>query len=385
MVNSWISHVKNYAATHNISYPVAMIQAKASYKKMSGGMTLKDYGLGEWDKMKQKKRLTQGAENIATQAGFGMFNYTPQPEDDKYRVRPAVMPNKHNLKYFTQEELDKYGYKGEGVKKRGRPRKMKGGQTIKDWGIEQWDKIPDAYKPGLESLGQAAFHQAGFGIKKRGRPRKMKGGQTIKDWGIEQWDKVPDAYKPGLESLGQAAFHQAGFGIKKRGRPRKMKGGDIFSDIGNAFDPNKNGVAEAFRPGGPAEDFGKQVASELIHKGIPITVSTLAAAATAAQPGNPLSPMLAGYAGEKAGEALAGYVGEQTGYGIVSDAMAYAKRKGKAAAQKVAQHLQKLAKQKANDMLDEGLERSSAYIEGLGLKKRRGRKKKGGALMAAGY
>ena len=95
--------------------------------------------------------------------------------------------------------------------------------------------------------------------------------------------------------------------------------------------------------------------------------------------------MLAGYAGQKAGEALAGYVGEQTGYGVVSDAMAYAKRKGKAAAQKVALHLQKLAKQKANDMLDEGLERSNAYIEGLGIKKRRGRKKKGGALMAAGY
>ncbi len=59
MVNSWISHVKNYAATHNVSYPVAMIQAKASYKKMSGGMTLKEYGLGEWDKMKQKKKINK--------------------------------------------------------------------------------------------------------------------------------------------------------------------------------------------------------------------------------------------------------------------------------------------------------------------------------------
>ena len=165
-----------------------------------------------------------------------------------------------------------------------------------------------------------------------------------------------------------------------------MKGGDIFSDIGNAFDPNKNGVAETFRPGGPAEDFGKQVASELIHQGIPITVSTLAAAAaTAAQPGNPLSPMLAGYAGQKAGEALAGYVGDQTGYGVMSDALAFAKRKGKHIAQKAASHLQKLAKQKANEMLDEGLARSNQYIEGLGMKKKRGRKKKGGALLAAGY
>jgi hypothetical protein len=297
MVNSWIAHVKNYAATHNVPYPVAMIQAKASYKKMSGGMTLKEFGLEKWNEMSQKKK-------------------------DK-ATRDA-----NQLKEI-----------------------------------------------------------AGFGVKKRGRPRKLSGGMTIKDWGLEQWDKVPDAYKPGIESIAEAAYHQAGFGLnKKRGRPRKMKGGDIFSDIGNAFDPNKNGVAEAFRPGGPAEDFGKQIASELIHKGIPITASTIAAAtATALQPGNPLSPMLAGYAGEKAGEQLANYVGDQTGYGIVSDAMAYAKKKGKAAAQKVAQHLQKLAKQKTNELLDQGLERSTQYIEGLGLKKRRGRKKKGGALLAAGY
>jgi hypothetical protein len=297
MVNSWISHVKKYAATHNVPYPVAMIQAKASYKKMSGGMTLKEYGLEKWD------------------------SYTPEQ----------------------------------------RNKMTKDANKIKEI--------------------------AGFGVKKRGRPRKMHGGMTIKDWGLEQWDKVPDAYKPGIESISEAAYHQAGFGLKKkRGRPRKMKGGDIFSDIGNAFDPNRNGVAEAFRPGGPAEDFGKQIASELIHKGIPITASTIAAAtATALQPGNPLSPMLAGYAGEKAGEQLANYVGDQTGYGVMSDALAYAKRKGKHLAQKATTHFQKLAKQKANELLDEGLAKSNAYIEGLGLKKRRGRKKKGGALMAAGY
>ena len=155
---------------------------------------------------KKKDRLTKGAENIATQAGFGMFDYRPPSEDDKYRVRPAVMPNKHNLNYFTPEELERYGYKGEGVKKRGRPRKMNGGMTIKDWGLEQWDKVPDAYKPGIESIAEAAYHQAGFGLVKR-----------------------------------------------KRGRPRKLRGGDIFSDMKNAFDPNQNGVAQAFSPGGPAE------------------------------------------------------------------------------------------------------------------------------------
>ena len=95
--------------------------------------------------------------------------------------------------------------------------------------------------------------------------------------------------------------------------------------------------------------------------------------------------MLAGYAGQKAGEALAGYVGDQTGYGVMSDALAFAKRKGKHLAQKATAHFQKLAKQKANEILDEGLARSNQYIDGLGLKKRRGRKKKGGALLAAGY
>ena len=67
--------------------------------------------------------------------------------------------------------------------------------------------------------------------------------------------------------------------------------------------------------------------------------------------------------------------------------LAFAKRKGKALSQKALAHLQKLAKQKANEMLDEGLARSNQYIEGLGMKKKRGRKKKmsGSALLAAGY
>jgi hypothetical protein len=54
--------------------------------------------------------------------GRGLFDEMT-PVVDKIRFRPAVMPNKSNLKYFTKEELDRYGYKGSGVKKRGRPRK----------------------------------------------------------------------------------------------------------------------------------------------------------------------------------------------------------------------------------------------------------------------
>ena len=60
MTNSWIQHVKHYAATHNVPYPVAMIHARASYtaspkQKPAGGtrgrprkggaLNLKEFGL----------------------------------------------------------------------------------------------------------------------------------------------------------------------------------------------------------------------------------------------------------------------------------------------------------------------------------------------------
>jgi hypothetical protein len=152
MANKWITHVKQYAAQHGISYPEAMVKARASYK-----------------------------------------------------------PTK----------------------------KLKGGQTLKDFGLEQYNKIPEQYHPGIESLGRAGLSQMGFGMKSK---RKIKGGQTLKDFGLEQYNKIPAQYHPGIESLGRAGLSQMGFGLKKR-KPRK-KGGDIFSDIGNAFRP----VADVFRP-----------------------------------------------------------------------------------------------------------------------------------------
>jgi hypothetical protein len=59
----------------------------------------------------------------------------------------------------------------------------------------------------------------------------MYGGTTAKDWLANQYNQIPEAYHPGLESLGRAGLSQAGFGLKKRGRPRKIKGGDIFEDM----------------------------------------------------------------------------------------------------------------------------------------------------------
>jgi hypothetical protein len=142
----------------------------------------------------------------------------------------------------------------------------------------------------------------------RGRPRKG-GALNLKDMGMQAWDKVPDQYKPGLQSLGEAAYHDpniGGFGLKKR-RGRKTKGGNIFNDIGNTFRP----VADVFRPvvdaGTQLANFqtnniktvannpvvkaiAKKVAKEILKYGVEAAGPAAAAAAFAS--GNPeLAPM----------------------------------------------------------------------------------------------
>lgn len=215
------------------------------------------------------------------------------------------------------------------------PRKMKGGQTLRDWGLQQYnEKVPEDYHAGIESLGRAAFKQMGFGLKKR-KPRKMKGGQTLKDWGLQQYnDYVPDAYRPGVESLGRAAFKQMGFGI--------------FDDIGRAFQPVRDVIrpvrnigrrliqrevdtAKALATDPRTKALAKQVAKQILQTGV--DSAGPAAAAAAAASGNPeLAP-------------AAAFLGRQ----LALQAQPY----------------------------------GDSYIDGLGLRKRRTRK--GRALAPAGY
>ena len=139
--------------------------------------------------------------------------------------------------------------------------------------------------------------------------KKLKGGQTVKQFGDDVWyNKVPEQYHSGLESIGRAGLSQMGFGLKKKRKPRK-KGGDIFSDMGNAFKP----VAEVFKPVAdvyrPIADFqtnniravannpivkriAKVAAKEVLKYGVAAAGPAAAAAATAS--GNPaLAPAAA--------------------------------------------------------------------------------------------
>jgi hypothetical protein len=135
------------------------------------------------------------------------------------------------------------------------------------------------------------------------------------------------------------AVPEAGSGIHHH-HHYHLAGGDIWGDIGNAFnpnkngvakafdpnqngvakafDPNQNGVAKAFAPNGSAEQFGKQVASQLIHRGLPLAGQFA---------GNALGDFLMpetgglggfalGQAGKAGGNALGDYIGKETGYGL---------------------------------------------------------------------
>ena len=121
-------------------------------------------------------------------------------------------------------------------------------------------------------------------------PKKLKGGQTVKQFGDDVWyNKIPEQYHPGIESIGRAGLSQMGFGLKKR-KPRK-KGGNLFSDIGNVFKP----VANVFKPianfqtdnikavaNNPiVKALAKKVAKEVLKYGVSAAGPAAAAAATA--------------------------------------------------------------------------------------------------------
>ncbi len=143
-------------------------------------------------------------------------------------------------------------------------------------------------------------------------PKKLKGGQTVKQFGDDIWyNKIPEPYHQGLESIGRASLSQMGFGLKKKRKPRK-KGGDLWGDIGNVFKP----VAEVFKPvanfqtnnikaiaNNPiVKALAKKVAKEVLKYGVAAAPAAAAAASTAA--GHPeLAPAASLMAMELANEA----------------------------------------------------------------------------------
>jgi hypothetical protein len=109
-----------------------------------------------------------------------------------------------------------------------------------------------------------------------------------------------------------------------------MGGGDIWDDIGDAFNPDKNGLTQSvnnstntikssFEPGGDANQFfTRQLPSTLIHQGIPAVAGVLGGLAGEAlvPEGGPVSGFVGNQIGKQFGKMGADELGRQTGYGF---------------------------------------------------------------------
>ena len=131
-----------------------------------------------------------------------------------------------------------------------------GGHHVVNLSIEQSKKLHRAHMHGKAvsirfDPFQIHHHQHLRGgappVSSVAIPKKLKGGATLKDQANNFYDrKIPDELKPGLESLGQSALGMAGFGLK-RGRPKKLKGGATLRDIGSNFYDRK--IPDELKPG----------------------------------------------------------------------------------------------------------------------------------------
>jgi hypothetical protein len=175
----------------------------------------------------------------------------------------------------------------------------------------------------------------GTGIRRR--KKSIVGGWN--PFNPDDWKQVGDALDPNKNGVGDALD------------PNK-------NGVGDAFDPNKNGVVKLVNEVGDtlrgqadnvvsfyqsavqttnnavnqaiaevakelpksadAEAFGKKIASALIHQGIPQATATLCGSMAIMMfpEGGPVSEQLGAQLGKLIGEQIAEEVGKQTGYGL---------------------------------------------------------------------
>ena len=263
----------------------------------------------------------------------------------------------------------------------------------------------DFLRPLAEASRDRAIREVGRGMVDsemfEARPAVMP------DYRIPKKSIRPAVIGRGFDAVAfEAAMNQGVKDIKKAAKEKKKamegqgmrrkRGKGFFEDLGRNITQTFQPVSDVFRPGAEAEQLGREVAKELIYKGIPGATGALAGSAGALlQPGNPLTPVLFGVAGTRAGEELAKEVGRKTGYGmkkgkgLMSDAFAMAKSQGKRVAKDALGKAKTKVKELVNQYLDLG-EKEARDLIGSGAfggnKKKVGagmRKLRGSALLVA--
>ena len=207
---------------------------------------------------------------------------------------------------------------------------LKGGSFLGD--TKHWyeNSIPAKYRAPIESLVVAGAQDLGAGVRRR--PKKTKGGSFLGD--TKHWyeNSIPAKYRAPIESLVVAGAQDLGAGLRRRGRPRKQKGGSMMSML-------SKGAQLAVKHAGPVvmkqlKPIVKKLANKVVDYGV--TAAGPAAAAAVTAMGQP--------------------------------------------------ELAPFALMAANQLAKKSEGYAHKYIEGLGVKGRKGRKPiKGSALFAAGY
>jgi len=203
-------------------------------------------------------------------------------------------------------------------------RKTKGGSLFGD--TKHWyeTSIPEKYRAPIESLVMAGAQDLGSD--------DLKGGSFLGD--TKHWyeNSIPAKYRAPIESLAMAGAQDLGAGLRRRGRPRKQKGGSMMSML-------SEGAQLAVKHSGPAvmkqlKPIVKKLANKFVDYGV--TAAGPAAAAAVTAMGQP--------------------------------------------------ELAPFALMAANQLAKKSEGYAHKYIEGLGVKGRKGRKPiRGSALYAAGY
>ena len=172
---------------------------------------------------------------------------------------------------------------------------------------------------------EMAAKMAALRAMRKGGKKGKKIGEGMWDWLDPNKNGVAKAFDPNQNGVAKA-FDPNQNGVAKAFDPNQNGVTQAFK---KAFDPAQNGVASsvnkalstvtsAFQPGGSAEDFGKKIASALIHEGIPQATAFICG--TLAEAAFPEGGVAAGFIGSQAGKALgnaiADKVGQSTGYGL---------------------------------------------------------------------
>jgi len=151
----------------------------------------------------------------------------------------------------------------------------KGKELALDAVERQVAKLPDEYKPLAQSALHSAMNQMktppkakfdiGYGMKRpRGRPRKSMdmgvglygGGTPIEDQQFSLSDVARTAKKIFGKGMSKRPAkgspemkeYMAKIRSMKKDKGKGLIGGGFLDDLQSAFDPNKNGLVDAFRP-----------------------------------------------------------------------------------------------------------------------------------------